>query len=118
MYLAINSTNIDSCVCGKSTLFRKSDLERSTRNHEEKHRGRSEIKDTMLSLQEKDKYGIAAFSQYLGEDNMIGRFLWHDGGMRHAIAPDIAANAVGHMGFESYFWRRVRWIRVRKYMVT
>lgn len=118
MYLAINRTSIDSCVCGKSTLFRKSDLERATRAHEEKHRSRSEIKDAMQGLPDSDKYGIAAFSQYLGEDNMIGRFLWHDAGMRHAIAPDVAANAVGHMSFESFFWRRTRWIRVRKYMVV
>lgn len=117
MYLAINEPAIDSCVCGKSCLFRKSDLERATRAHDEKTKGRSSVRDAMDSLSEQDRYGIAAFGEYLGEDNMIGRFIWHDIGMRHAIAPDVAANAVGNMSLEKYFWRRVRWIRVRKYMV-
>lgn len=118
MYLAINETSIDSCVCGKSCLFTKTDLERATRAHDERSAGkRSSVRDAMDSLSEQDRYGIAAFGEYLGEDNMIGRFIWHDIGMRHAIAPDVAANAVGNMSLEKYFWRRVRWIRVRKYMV-
>lgn len=117
MYLAINEPAIDSCVCGKSNLFRKSDLERATRAHNDRSKGRSSVRDAMDGLSEQDKYGIAAFGEYLGEDNMIGRFIWHDIGMRHAIAPDVAANAVGNMSLEKYFWRRVRWIRVRKYMV-
>lgn len=118
MYIAINSTGIDSCVCGKSTLFRKSDLERATRRHEERAKGRSTVKGAVQNLPERDRYGIAAFSEYLGEDNMIGWFIWHELGMRHAMAPDVAGNAVGSMTFEKYFWRRVRWIRVRKYMVV
>lgn len=117
MYLAINEPAVDSCVCGKSCLFTKTDLERATRAHSERTRGKSEVQGAMDSLSEQDKYGIAAFGEYLGEDNMIGRFIWHDAGMRHAIAPDVAANAVGNMSLEKYFWRRVRWIRVRKYMV-
>lgn len=117
MYLALNAVQVDSCVTGKSCLFKKTDLERSTRNHENKNKGRSSVRGAVSQLPAEDRYGIAAFSEYLGEDNMIGVFLWHDGGMRHAIAPDVAANAVGNMSFEQYFWRRVRWIRVRKYMV-
>lgn len=118
MYLALNALAVDSCVTGKSCLFRKSDLERSTRKHEERAKSKSSIKGAVAALNTQDRYGIAAFSEYLGEDNMIGVFIWHDGGMRHAIAPDVAANAVGNMTFEKYFWRRVRWIRVRKYMVV
>lgn len=117
MYLALNETGIDSCVCGKSCMFTKTDLERATRAHNERSKGKSSVRDAVNSLAEQDKYGIAAFGEYLGEDNMIGRFLWHDAGMRHAIAPDVAANGVGNMSLEKYFWRRVRWIRVRKYMV-
>lgn len=118
MYLAINEPAVDSCVCGKSCLFTKTDLERATRSHYEHAKGKkSTLGGAMANLSERDKYGIAAFGEYLGEDNMIGRFIWHDAGMRHAIAPDVAANAVGNMSLEKYFWRRVRWIRVRKYMV-
>ena len=118
MYIAINAPQIDSCVCGKSNMFRKSDLERATRLHQERHRNKSSVRNAISRLDEKDRYGIAAFGEYLGEDNMIGHFLWHDGGMRHVIPADVAANAVGSMSFQDYFWRRVRWIRVRKYMVV
>ena len=118
MYLALNETAIDSCVNGKSCLFRKSDLERCTGLHQDKYKEKSSVNSAINHLPEQDRNGIAAFGEFLGEDNTIGRFIWHDGGMRHAIAPDIAANAVGTMPFEKYFWRRVRWIRVRKYMVV
>ena len=117
MYLALNETGTESCVNGKSCLFRKTDLEQSTRKHQETYK-RVPCDDAVSRLPEKERYGIAAFSEYLGEDNMIGRFIMHDGGMRHVMAPDVAVNAVGNMPFEKYFWRRVRWIRVRKYMVV
>lgn len=117
MYLALNAMVLDSCVCGKSSLFRKSVLEKSTRSHGDTNKSRSSVQKAVSQLEERDKSGIAVFNEYLGEDNMIGRFIWHDGNMRHAIAPDVAVNVVGSMSFESYFWRRVRWIRVRKYMV-
>lgn len=116
MYIAINATSIDSCVMGKSCLFRKSDFERAVEIRQSRTRRGSPA--SIQSLPEKDRLGIAAFNEYLGEDNMIGHAIWHEGGMRHAIAPDVAASAVGTMSFEQYFWRRVRWIRVRKYMVV
>jgi ceramide glucosyltransferase len=96
MYLAINACQLDSCIMGKSTMWRKSDLEQTTPGQQG---------------------GLEGYSSYLGEDNMIGRHIWHDLGMRHAMNPDVVGNTVGTMTLKAFFWRRVRWIRVRKYMV-
>lgn len=109
MYLAINYVCIASCVAGKSCLFRKSDLERAAEIRRRSGKG--------LLLAEGEG-GLAAFGKYLGEDNMIGESLWNDLGMRHAMGEDLAANPVGTMSLNSFFRRRVRWIRVRKYMVV
>lgn len=100
MYLAINQTAMDSCIVGKSNMYRKSDLERlpSLNAHQS---GRA----------------IEAFGDYLGEDNMIGTKLWHELGLKHAMNSDVVGNTVGNMSLQQYFWRRVRWQRVRKYMV-
>lgn len=102
MYLAINACNIDSCIVGKSNLYRKSVIEQTHIAKEYNQPGR----------------GLAAYGRYLGEDNMIGRAIWHDLGMRHGMNADVIGNTVGSMTLSTYFWRRVRWIRVRKYMVV
>jgi ceramide glucosyltransferase len=109
MYLAINYLAISSCVAGKSNLFRKSDLERAAEKRRRTAKG--------LLLAEGEG-GLAAFGKYLGEDNMMAESIWNDLGMRHAMGSDLAANPVGTMSFNSFFRRRVRWIRVRKYMVV
>lgn len=103
MYLAINATQIDSCIVGKSNLYRKSDLER--------------LPSVKPELQGTGR-ALASFAEYLGEDNMIGTKIWHELGMRHAMNQDVVGNTVGKMTLQQYFWRRVRWIRVRKYMVV
>ena len=89
---------------GKSSLFRRSDLDRATKQYRYT-RGDS-------------RAGIECFGAYLGEDNMIGSALWWGLGLRHAMTSDLAGNTVGAMTVKQYFWRRVRWIRIRKYMVT
>ncbi|GAA5956524.1 hypothetical protein JCM21900_000601 [Sporobolomyces salmonicolor] len=109
MYLAINRVAVASCVTGKSCLYRKSDLVRAAEKKREK--GKLEAAGT-------SEPGLATFGQYLGEDNEIGVALWEELGMRHAMGGETAGNTVGSMTFEKYFRRRVRWIRVRKYMVT
>lgn len=109
MYLAINELAIASCVAGKSCLFRKVDLEAAA---EKKRAGG---KGLLLAGGEG---GLAAFGKYLGEDNMIAEALWLELDMRHAMGTDIAGNTVGSMDYATFFRRRVRWIRVRKYMVV
>ncbi|GAA5947508.1 hypothetical protein JCM3775_000112 [Rhodotorula graminis] len=111
MYLAINRVAVASCVTGKSCLYRKSDLERASELKRE--RGKLPLPPPGVT----NEPGLAAFGQYLGEDNEIGVALWEELGMRHAMGIEVAGNAVGSMSFQKFFRRRVRWIRVRKYMV-
>lgn len=114
MYLAINRVAVASCVTGKSCLYRKSDLARASALKRE----RGKLPLPPPGLAGTDEAGLAAFGQYLGEDNEIGVAIWEELGMRHAMGVEVAGNAVGSMTFTKYFRRRVRWIRVRKYMVT
>ena len=106
MYIAINTVAIDSCVVGKSNLYRKSDLERVD----------GTLKPVSSSSSQRET-GLPAFGRFLAEDNMIAGALWHELDVRHDLSCDVAHNAVGNMSLADYFWRRVRWIRVRKHMV-
>ncbi|KAF8913021.1 glycosyltransferase family 21 protein [Gymnopilus junonius] len=110
MYIAINTIGIDSCVVGKSNLYRRSDIERLNGSL-------VPIQSQPVSTQEPIKYGLAAFGRFLAEDNMIASALWHELGLRHDLSCDVARNVIGNMSFLDYVWRRVRWIRVRKRMV-
>jgi ceramide glucosyltransferase len=108
MYVAINEVAVDSCVVGKSCMYRRSDLERVNGSL----RPASSFVDSDNSPR-----GLPAFSRFLAEDNMIAGALWHELDCRHALGVDVAINAVGKMRLSDYIWRRVRWIRVRKRMV-
>jgi len=110
MYIAINTVGIESCVVGKSNLYRRSDVERLNGSL-------IPIQSQTPSSQAPGKYGLAAFGRFLAEDNMIASALWHELGLRHDLSCDVARNVVGNMSFMDYVWRRVRWIRVRKRMV-
>ncbi|ORX91659.1 hypothetical protein K493DRAFT_227502 [Basidiobolus meristosporus CBS 931.73] len=91
MYNAINFASVDSCVVGKSNMFRRSVLERVG--------------------------GLSAFKKYLAEDNEIAQAIW-DMGYKHEMTQDLAYQSLGTMKTIDYFKRRARWIRLRKYMVT
>ncbi|KAG1875578.1 glycosyltransferase family 21 protein [Suillus subalutaceus] len=99
MYLAINTVSIESCVVGKSNLYRRSDLERESNDDRD------------------CTHGLAAFGKFLAEDNMIASALWHELDLRHDLSCDVVHIAIGKMSLSDYVWRRVRWIRVRKHMV-
>lgn len=108
MYLALNAVAVDSCVVGKSNLYRKSDVDRidgSLKPMSASSRGHSDVR------------GFPTLARYLAEDNMLASALWHQLDVRHELSCDVAHNAVGNMSLSDYIWRRVRWIRVRKYMV-
>jgi ceramide glucosyltransferase len=105
MYVAINVLAVESCVVGKSCLYRRSDLERVSGPPA------SSASATPVAAR-----GMPAFGRFLAEDNMLAGALWHELGARHALGPDVARNAVGRMRLVDYVRRRVRWIRVRKHM--
>lgn len=110
MYIAINTVAIDSCVVGKSCLYRKSDLERVDGSLRP-------IANAENGGQQPGERGLEAFGRFLAEDNMIAGALWHELGLRHDLSCDVAHNAVGNMSLMDYIARRIRWIRVRKRMV-
>ena len=91
MYSSINALDIDSCVVGKSTLFRKEDLDR--------HCG-----------------GLRAFGNTMSEDNAIGQAL-RKAGLKHVMGPELAQQSLGRMPVKAYFDRRGRWIRIRVHTV-
>ncbi|KAJ8083822.1 Ceramide glucosyltransferase [Marasmius tenuissimus] len=110
MYLAINTVAVESCVVGKSNLYRRSDLERVNGSFQP-------IKSAEENGRQEGLCGLPAFGKYMAEDNIIASALWHELGLRHDLSCDVAHNVVGNMTFQDYVWRRVRWIRVRKHMV-
>ncbi|KAL1749171.1 nucleotide-diphospho-sugar transferase [Schizophyllum fasciatum] len=112
MYIAINTVAVDSCVVGKSCLYRRSDLERVNGSLRPIPNS-----DTDLRARQPGLCGLPAFGKFLAEDNMIASALWHELGLRHDLSCDVAKNMVGNMSLADYIWRRVRWIRVRKHMV-
>jgi ceramide glucosyltransferase len=112
MYIAINTVALESCVVGKSNLYRRSDADKLNGSLKPHPPPPSE---TLTSSA--DGYGLRAFGRYLAEDNMIASALWHELDVRHELSCDVARNAIGNMTLSDYIWRRVRWIRVRKHMV-
>ncbi|EFI28669.1 glucosylceramide synthase [Coprinopsis cinerea okayama7 len=109
MYIAINTVAIESCVVGKSNLYRRSDVDRVN--------GTLKPIDPMDLDEGRVKRGFPSFGRFLAEDNMIASALWHELGLRHDLSTDVAYNVVGNMTIWDYVWRRVRWLRVRKRMV-
>lgn len=94
MYLTINYLAIASCINGKSNMFRRTDLEKAAAG------------------------GLSHFARYLSEDNVMGESLWKMG-LRHATTADFAMQYLdSSLSLMEYFRRRIRWIRIRKYVVT
>lgn len=107
MYIAINTVAIDSCVVGKSNMYRRSDIEHVN----------GTLRPVTSKMHGIVPCGLPAFGRFLAEDNMIAGALWHELDLRHDLSCDVARNAVGNMSVGDYITRRVRWIRVRKHMV-
>ncbi|KAF8924740.1 hypothetical protein BGZ58_001501 [Dissophora ornata] len=91
MYLFINWTGLASCVVGKSSLYRRSDLDKVG--------------------------GLAKFGKYMAEDNLVATEIFNMG-YKHEMTSDLAYQSLGSMTPSDYFLRRARWTRIRKYTVT
>ncbi|WVQ83528.1 hypothetical protein IAT38_005669 [Cryptococcus sp. DSM 104549] len=104
MYLAINATAIDSCVVGKSNLYSRTNISHLT------------TPSPSLRALPSPPSGLAGYSPFLAEDNMLALGLWHQLKLKHAMTPDVALDFLGALSVRDYINRRVRWIRVRKRM--
>lgn len=62
--------------------------------------------------------GIRNFSQYIAEDNMIALYLWEYGNGRTYMTSDTVVQPLADVSLTGYWDRRVRWLRVRRYMVS
>lgn len=102
-YTAINFVGAAPCVMGKSNLYRRSALDKAVAAK----LGKKTIEKGT---------GIQNFAQYIAEDNMIAQCIWNNGG-RTAMTSDSAVQPLGHVSLSGYWSRRVRWLRVRRYMV-
>lgn len=137
MYLALNELAIDSCVMGKSNMYRKSDLSSVPDSFFEvsgmRFDSASEASTGVIGSHAFDgthdgledvvggaARALARFAIYLAEDNMLALSLWRPPlRLAHRVAPgDTAHVAVGDIRtIEAYARRRMRWIRVRRHMV-
>ncbi|QRW00262.1 glycosyltransferase family 21 protein [Ceratobasidium sp. AG-Ba] len=115
MYVAINTVAIESCVMGKSNMYRRSDVARVNASLKP-HPPISPA--PRFGSPSENQTGLAAFGKFLAEDAMLGSALWHELGVRHSLSCDVALNTLPPtMPLSAYIARRVRWIRVRKAMV-
>lgn len=117
MYSAINTVLVAPCIIGKSSMFRRSHLDYLTD-------AASGAKPYRLPR----RPGIDYFSDNICEDHLIGDRLWKgkvleeaeygESWGKHDLAfGDIAIQPMSGMSVGSYFDRRVRWLRVRKFTV-
>lgn len=97
-YAGINAFAIAPCIMGKSNIFKRSSLDGS--------------------VKAEHGMGLQNFAKYLAEDNMMAEALWAQGG-RTVLAPDVAIQPLdSSTKIREYWLRRIRWIRLRKYMVV
>ncbi|WWC87552.1 uncharacterized protein L201_002442 [Kwoniella dendrophila CBS 6074] len=104
MYLAINAVAVDSCVVGKSNMYSRDSISHLT------------TPSPSLRQLPNPPSGLAGYSPFLAEDNMIALGLWHQLKLKHAMTSDVALDFLGALSVKDYINRRVRWLRVRKKM--
>ena len=123
-YVSLNNLSIAPCVNGKSNIYRKSDLDQSVKLIP--YKDSEFFRDPKVK---RDAYeytssaisgnSIKFFARYIGEDNMIGIALWENCNGRTGLTGDIVVQPLNpeNNSIRDYIQRRVRWLRVRKYMV-
>ncbi|OAL46868.1 hypothetical protein IQ07DRAFT_590383 [Pyrenochaeta sp. DS3sAY3a] len=118
-YLAINTVAVAPCIIGKSTMFRRSQLNYITSSNPER------------------SPGIDFFSDNICEDHLIGDALWkqpqefekygskstsgakkESWGKHAMLFGDFCFQPISHTPVIAYLDRRIRWLRVRKFTVT
>ncbi|EMG48362.1 hypothetical protein G210_1073 [Candida maltosa Xu316] len=129
-YVSLNNLAIAPCVNGKSNIYRRSDLDQSVKLIP--YKDNQFFNDEIVKRDAKYYstlpgigHGIKFFARYIGEDNMIGIALWENCQSKTGLTGDVVIQPLGNKSAMStnsnsvkdYIQRRVRWLRVRKYMV-
>ena len=118
-YQAINTVAVAPCIMGKSTMFRRSQLNYVTSSNPNR------------------APGIDFFSDNICEDHLIGDVLWKQPqafeekgykpppgtqeeiwGKHAMLFGDFCFQPISHTSVMAYLQRRIRWLRVRKFTVT
>lgn len=122
-YVFFNKASIAPCVNGKSNIYRRSDLDDAVMNVSKGKvpiiNNKDSIAKAASTYVQQPGEGIRFFSRYIGEDNMIGIAIWETPG-RTGMTGDVVIQPIGGDSTNKiwdYVNRRVRWLRVRKYMV-
>lgn len=124
-YVSLNNACIAPCVNGKSNMYRKSDLDYAVSQIPVKKSAffseDSVVNDARMISTKGAGHSIEFFAKYIGEDNMIAIALWEYCGGRTALTGDVVIQPLEAQdllnSIMEYCNRRVRWLRVRKYMV-
>ncbi|KAL7667312.1 Ceramide glucosyltransferase [[Candida] zeylanoides] len=124
-YISFNNVAIAPCVNGKSNMYRRSDLDHAVAQIPRVGAASPFFgsPDVMRDAQYYSSLGrghsIKFFSRYIGEDNMIGICLWENAAGRTGMTGDVVVQPLSgeDNGVRDYMMRRMRWLRVRKYMV-
>ncbi|GME73455.1 unnamed protein product [[Candida] boidinii] len=125
-YVSFNRLSVAPCVNGKSNLYRRSELDNAVRkmgeNYEPSNNGQSGDTYRDAAYYSQSNYqGLRFFARYIGEDNMIAIALWNYGKGRTGMTGDCVVQPLGNTrsssSIISYCNRRIRWLRVRRYMV-
>ncbi|QPG75072.1 hypothetical protein FOA43_002412 [Brettanomyces nanus] len=123
-YVSLNTLAVAPCVNGKSNIYRRSDLDHAVARMGEQASHESVDGLSGNNFSDARYYGshpgegIRFFARYIAEDNMIGQALWDYVGGRAGMSTDAVVQPLGGTNtLSDYINRRVRWLRVRKYMV-
>ncbi|ODV85967.1 glycosyltransferase family 21 protein [[Candida] arabinofermentans NRRL YB-2248] len=123
-YVSLNKVAVAPCVNGKSNLYKRSELDDAVKKMGDLAEVASIDGQSGDRLQDAKYYsltpgeGLRFFARYIGEDNMIGIALWDFGHGRTGMTGDcVMQPSSGYNSIFDYCVRRMRWLRVRKYMV-
>lgn len=90
MYAIINFLCVAPCVMGKSNIIRKSALPED---------------------------GLRGFGRFIAEDHLLAVSIWR-GRATHVLGTDCVRQPLLEVSGLQYCLRRIRWVRVRKYMTV
>ncbi|KAF5100994.1 hypothetical protein DV451_002334 [Geotrichum candidum] len=124
MYSAINALAVDACVMGKSNMYRRSVIDAAVAHKLSQQSTSSQIDPSNRNKFSSKGHGIRHFAQYIAEDNMIAQCIWNHAisqGVKRsnitALTSDSVVQPLSGFSVKGYCDRRIRWLRVRRFMV-